>query len=78
MVCLYLRVYSIIFYVVRQVVGGKFFAAGRRASAAGVPGGRCAPGGGLGGLLPLRHWLALPLGYPAGAEPLRHLFDLPL
>ena len=26
---------------------GKFFAAGRRASAAGVTGGRCAPGGGL-------------------------------
>ena len=63
MVCLYLRVYSIIFYVVRQVVGGKFFAAGRRASAAGVTGGGCAPGGGAGGTAPFAA-----LAHPAPGE----------
>ena len=51
MVCLYLRVYSIIFYVVRQVVGGSFSPRG------GVPLPLWYPAG----LEPRRHWLDLPL-----------------
>ena len=52
MVCLYLRVYSIIFYVVRQVVGGSFSPRG------GVP----LPLGCPAGAEPRRHWLDLPRG----------------
>ena len=56
MVCLYLRVYSIIFYVVRQVVGGSFSPRGGVPLPLGYP-----EGGAPAGLEPLRHWLDLPL-----------------
>lgn len=61
MVCLYLRVYSIIFYVVRQVVGGSFSPRGGVPLPLGYP-----EGGAPAGLEPLRHWLDLPLWCPAG------------
>ena len=77
MVCLYLRVYSIIFYVVRQVVGGSFSPRGGVPLPLGYPEGGAPPAGGRGELLPLRHWLALPLEYPAGLEPRRHWLALP-
>ena len=62
MVCLYLRVYSIIFYVVRQVVGGSFSPRGGVPLPLGYPAGGAPPAG----LEPGRHWLNLPPGYPAG------------
>ena len=57
MVCLYLRVYSIIFYVVRQVVGGSFSPRGGVPLPLGCPEGGAPPAG----LEPGRHWLDLPL-----------------
>ena len=52
MVCLYLRVYSIIFYVVRQVVGGSFSPRGGVPLPLWYPAGGAPPAGGFPSLSP--------------------------